>query len=165
MSIIKFTCATVGGALNPVNGPIEKIRVGKNQEAEVILSGFIGAGRVKQGEDFVPSAYGRLPVKAALVGEGTKTRYFLEIAGGLRGVLFRNADKGNDERAPDYVGNIEVEGDMVYPLFGRKVKSENGEFVSLSSGEIEAKRSRGNGQGNGSDAPTPEHDSGTVIPF
>jgi hypothetical protein len=163
MSIISFTCKTLGGALNPVNGPVEKIRVSRDEEAEVILSGFIGAGRIKKGDDYVPEAFGRLTCKAALVGTGAKQRYYLDIAGGLRGVLFKNNEKGDNAKAPDYVGNVEV-GDMVYPLYGRKIQGENGHFIGLSSGEIEPKRERNSGGGgtngtNGTnDAPPPAGD-------
>ena len=144
MSIIAFTCATLGGALNPVKvaGSAGEISVGRNQKAPVVMTGYIGAGRVKDADgEYKPSAFGRLSAKAALVGEGDKQRLAGEAEGGVRFVLFKNGKK-KSENDPDYTGNLEV-GDVVYPLFGRKIKTEAGSFIGLSSGEAEPRKERG----------------------
>lgn len=152
MSIIAFTCATLGGALNPVKvaGSAGEISVGRNQKSAVVMEGYIGAGRVKGADgEYKPSAFGRLSAKAALVGEGDKQRLVGEVEGGLRFVLFKNGKKkeGSDL---DYTGNLEV-GDVMYPLFGSKVKTDPGSFIRVWSGEAEPRKERGNTGG------TPAH--------
>lgn len=154
MSIVKFTCETLSGALNNCKNGGE-IRVGKDVKAKVVMDGYIGAGRVKNGDDFAPSAFGRLPLQAALVGEGDKSRLVLEVAGGLRGVLFANKNK-EEAKDPDYTGNLEV-GDEEFGLFGRKVKTENGTFISLSSTTASSKASRGNRHGGNGGKSSGQH--------
>lgn len=164
MSIIQFTVKTLGGALNPSTGPVEEIRVSRDETAKVVMTGFIGAGREKNAEGkYESTGFGRLPVKAAIVGEGGKQRYYLDIAGGLRGVLFKN-NKKNGDNDPDYTGNIEV-GEQVYPLFGRKIDSDNGSFVSLNSGEAEAKGARGGRSNSSSSQDDGQYSSRQEIPF
>lgn len=140
MSIVKLSCATISGAINFVTDSNEEIRISKDNKAQVIAEGYIGAGRVEKtpgSGDYVASAFGRLPLKAAVAGaKGTPSfRLVLDVAGGLRGVLFVN-DKKEKESDPDYTGRLEVD-DLEYPLFGRKVGGQSGEFISLNS--LEAK--------------------------
>jgi hypothetical protein len=161
MSIISFTVATISGSLSKAEKAGDEIYVGKGKKAAVVLDGYIGAPRVK-GDDGVykATAYGRLPVQAAITGEGASQRYVLEIAGGLRGVLFK-AEKKN-ENSPDYTGNIDLDDDNVLPLFGRKISSENGDFISLSSAQVEPRKNGNGGQQHSQSAPA---DLDNDIPF
>lgn len=163
MSIIKFSVKTVSGALNPVNGDAGEIGVSKNEKAKVVMTGYVGAPRVQQADGtYKSSAFGRLPVQAAITGEGDKKRYVIEIAGGLRGVLFPAKNK-KDEKSPDYTGNIDLGDGTEMALFGRKVSSESGNFISLSSGEAKAKEDHGNGGKTAASHESFESDSD--IPF
>ncbi len=161
MSIIKFSVTTLGGALNPVQSTAE-ISVGRNEKARVVMEGYIGAGRMKDSNgDYKPSAFGRLPCQAALVGDDDKRRLVIEIAGGLRGVLFKNAKK-KAESDPDYNGKLEV-GDEEYGLFGRKVKTDAGEFISLSSTEASPRQQTSKGANS---VPAHDHaDDSRDVPF
>lgn len=145
MSIIKFAVKTVSGSLESVQSS-EEISVGKDAKAKVVLAGYIGGPREK-GEDgkYHSTVYGRLPVKGAIAGTGDNQRYVLDIAGGLRGVLFKAREKKTD-KSPDYTGNIELDRETVMPLFGRIVKTQDGEFISLSSMEAEPKKQSGSQQ-------------------
>lgn len=163
MSIIAFTTKTVAGSMSKVQTSA-KIRVSKSEEAQVVLSGYIGAPRVKQGDgQYKASAYGRLPLQAALTGTGDKQRYVLEIAGGLRGVLFKAKQSG--ENSPDYMGNIDLGGGMEMALFGRKVSNDGGDFISLSSGEAKPAQPRGNGGSQQSEQHAPDFSDDDGIPF
>lgn len=163
MSIISFTVATISGSLSKAEKAGDEIYVGKGKKAAVVLDGYIGAPRVK-GDDGVykASAYGRLPVQAAITGEGDNQRYVLEIAGGLRGVLFKANEKKGDN-SPDYTGNIDLDDDNVLPLFGRKISSENGDFISLSSAQAEPRKNGNGGQQQSHSAPADAFDDS--IPF
>lgn len=164
MSIIKFTVATVSGALNKAPANSGEINVGKDKKATVALVGYIGAPREKQSDgSYKSTAYGRLSVKAAIAGDGEAKRYVLEIEGGLRGVLFPAKNK-KDEKAPDYNGNIDLGDGTEMGLFGRKQHSENGDFISLSSTEAKAKQ-EAKGKGGSKSAPAPSFDDDGDIPF
>ena len=162
MSIITFTTNTISGALNKANST-DEISIGRGNKAKVIMTGYIGAPREKdENGEYRSTAFGRLPVQAAIAGEGDKQRYVLDIAGGLRGVLFRNPKSG--ENSPDYVGNIELSNAEEMTLYGRKVSTQNGDFISLSSSEAKPKP---NGNSNGSQS-APASDDGfnsSDIPF
>lgn len=134
MSLIQFAVKTVSGSMAKAKPTSDKIRVSKDQEVEVSMEGYIGGPRTK-GDDgkYRASVYGRLPLQAAVVESNGKKRYVLEIAGGLRGVLF--PVKELKDGGPDYSGNIDLGNGMEMPLFGRKVQTEQGGFISLSSGE------------------------------
>lgn len=162
MSIINFSVKSLGGALNKVNSSAQ-ISVSRDQKANVVMEGYIGAGRIKNDDGkYVASGYGRLPVQAALTGEGDKQRLVLEIAGGLRGVLFKNTKK-KDDNDPDYTGRLESD-DFEYGLFGRKVNSEAGEFISLSSTDAKPREQRGTQNSSSSQQNHPADDDGSV-PF
>lgn len=126
--LIQINTAQVKGAIFNSKSDRE-ISVAKNEKAKVVMTGFIGAGEIKEGNDYKPTAFGRLPVEAALAGKGESQRLVLQVAGGLRGVLFKAADG----KEFDYNGNLEDGNGNEYPLFGRKVKGEQGVFISLSS--------------------------------
>jgi hypothetical protein len=166
MSLIAFTVATLSGALNKCSSN-EEIYVAKGVKAKVIMDGYIAGPRVKNDDGtYSVSVFGRLPTRAALAGEGTKTpRLVIDIAGVARGVLFKHTKK--DDKDPDYTGNIEV-GDQVYPLFGRKVKTEAGEFISLNTLPAETKGQSSN-SGSQTSAPAADASFGTAygddIPF
>ena len=91
--------------------------------------------------------WGRLGVRAAATKTGDKQYYVLDIEGGLRGVLFPTAKKG--ENSPDYAGNIDLDNGMQLPLFARRMQGRNGSFISISSGTAERKESSGNNASSG----------------
>lgn len=163
MSLINFAVKTVSGSMSKVKASSDTIRVSKTEEAPVVMEGYIGGPRTK-GEDgkYRASVYGRLPLQAAVVESKGKNRYVLEIAGGLRGVLF--PVKEQKEGGPDYSGNIDLGNGKEMPLFGRKVQTEQGAFISLSSGEA---RDAENKNGDSSAPANQGHgfDSDDDIPF
>jgi hypothetical protein len=163
MSIITFTTKTVSGAMSKTQSQA-KIRVSRTEESDVVMEGYIGGPRVK-GDDgkYRASEYGRLPFQAAIAGTGPAQRYVLEIAGGLRGVLFPTTNKTGDN-SPDYSGNIDLGNDTELPLFGRKVNSDNGSFISLSSGEAQPIKPK-NGKHSEPDQQAPSFDGDDDIPF
>lgn len=165
--INRLSVETVSGALNPVNGSTEEVFVGKGQKAKVVMQGYIG-GPQEKGDDgkYHSTVYGRLPVKAGVAGTNGNQRYVLDIAGGLRGVLFKAKEKKND-KSPDYAGNIDF-GDQIMPLFGRKITTQTGSFISLSSMKLEAKKDSGHSAGQpaaAAPAQAPEDDFGDDVPF
>ncbi|HEX7324500.1 MAG TPA: hypothetical protein VF292_03985 [Rhodanobacteraceae bacterium] len=165
MSIIKsLSVETVSGALKPVKGSTDEISIGKGQKAKVVMQGYIG-GPQEKGDDgkYRSTVYGRLPVSAAVAGTNGNQRYVLDIAGGLHGVLFKAKEKKND-KSPDYAGNIDF-GDQIMPLFGRKVTTQNGSFISLSSMKLEAKKDSGHSARQPAPAQAPEDDFGDDVPF
>lgn len=146
MSIVQITAATLSGVLNHLDGDSihdgNTINAGKGEKVVVTMTGYVGAADVKEGKEYVPGPYGRLPIRAAWAGEGDKERIVLDLAGGLRGVLFENGKKDKDDDA-DYIGNVEDGDGKEFPLFGRKkTSSEYGDFISLSSMERQEPRQR-----------------------
>ncbi|AJW47690.1 MULTISPECIES: hypothetical protein [Ralstonia] len=154
MSLITINTKQVSGALfNEKNG--RELFVARNTKSPVIMTGYVGAGEVK-GEDgkYSPTEYGRLTMEAALAGEGDNSRLVLSIGGGaLRGVLFRAKKDGVNY---DYQGMIEDGNGFEYPVFGRKIDGERGQFIALSSMD-KAKREE---NGSASNAPArKEHEA------
>lgn len=167
MSLITINTKQVSGALfNDKNG--RELFVARNTKAPVIMTGYVGAGEVK-GEDgkYSPTEYGRLSMEASLAGEGDNTRLVLSIGGGaLRGVLFRAKKEGVNY---DYQGMIEDGSGLEYPVFGRKIDGERGQFIALSSMDKEKREENGNG-GNGQSSARKEReavpaDADTDLPF
>lgn len=160
-SLVKLNGA-VQGAIFPEASDREIFVGGKDQDgkpvkAKVLMTGAITSVEKPNADGkYVAERYGRLPVEAAAAGEGEKKRLVLQIAGGLRAVLFAttDADKAefrkrvgkDDAEAPDYNGSIELgDGTEAY-LDGYRRKSADGKsFISLRSGKVkEAKNGNGN---------------------
>jgi hypothetical protein len=144
MSIIQLVAPALAGALFNDKAPTEgkkprEIFVGKGEKANVVMSGYVGAADVKDGDDWVAGDYGRLNVRVAHAGDGDKTRLVLELDGGLRGVLFRNTEDGKNY---DYVGNIDAGNGNEYVLFGRDVDGAQGPFIGLSSSALKVKEAK-----------------------
>lgn len=144
-NLITITTPQIAGALFNAQNSERELFVARDTKAKVVMTGYLGAGEVKEGEKYVPTAYGRLPVEAAKAGEGDKARLVLSIAGGaLRGVLFK-AKKADAKY--EYQGNVEDGTGKEYPIFGRLMKSSAGEaFINISSMDKTEPTARGNGE-------------------
>jgi hypothetical protein len=49
----------------------------------------------------------------------------------MSGILFRNAHKGDNDKRPDYTGDVKI-GGVVYKLAGWVKERQKGKFLSLS---------------------------------
>jgi len=165
MAIVKILTAGLSGAMEAVKGTAGTMNVGKGVKETVVMTGYLGAPREKGSDgEYKASAFGRLPIQAALTGEGDKKRYVIDIAGGLRGVLFKKKNKKED-KDPDYTGSVDLGDGTELGLFGRTVKGENGTFISLSTTSEPKARQNQNG---GHSAPAPVDNGGFEdddIPF
>ncbi len=173
-SLIKLN-GSVQGAIFPEASERE-IFVAKNVKAKVIMTGALKSVDKKNDDGkYVAERFGRLPIEVAMTGDGDKKRLVLQIAGGLRGVLFAttDADKAefrkrigkDDAEAPDYNGSIELgDGTEAY-LDGYRRKSDDGKsFISLRSGKVkEAKSGTGNGNSTAAHSAPPVGDDD--LPF
>lgn len=136
MSIISIQVPAIQAALFPVRGESQTVKV-YGVESPVLFTGSLQAADKKDGDRWVPGAYGRLSVRAAKASSREGKEYLaLVIDGGLQGRLYK-AEPGKDY---EYVGSIDAGGGEEFVVFGRRRKSEGGvSFISLNSAERKAK--------------------------
>lgn len=160
MSFVNIAVPSIQGALFQEKSE-KKIKV-YGRESAVIMSGSIQAADKKEGDKYVPLAYGRLAVQAAKAETKDGKEYlFLSIEGGLQGHLHK-ADPGQDY---DYAGSIDAGDGTEFVVFGRRRKSEGGvSFISLNSAERKAKKSAP-AKAAAATAPAPANDFDDDIPF
>lgn len=140
-SFVQIAVPAVQGALFAEKNDL-KIKV-YGQEKPVVMSGSLQAADKKEGDKYVPTAYGRLGIKAVKASTKDGKEYLqLVIDGGLSGRLFKAEGKDYD-----YAGAIDTGDGHEFAIFGRKRKSEAGNsFIALSSGERRAKEAHSNGE-------------------
>ncbi|MCX8016363.1 MAG: hypothetical protein N2690_00470 [Rhodocyclaceae bacterium] len=141
MALINIAVSSIQGALFPSKGGAEMKVYGA--PSPVLFEGSLQAADKKDGDRWVPTAYGRLRVQAAkATSKGGKEYLHLAIEGGLTGRLFK-AEAGKDY---DYSGVIDAGGDEEFVVFGRRRKSEGGvSFIALNSAERKKKEAPNNG--------------------
>lgn len=134
MNFVQISVPAIQGALFTEKGE-RTIKV-YGKESPVVMTGSIAATDKKDGDRYVPTAYGRLNVQAAKAQSREGKEYlFLLIEGGLQGRLTKAEGKDYD-----YIGSIDAGGDEEFTVFGRKRKSEGGlTFISLNSADRKKK--------------------------
>jgi len=100
-----------------------KMHVGSKLKAPVTMVGYLGQMGAKGS-----SGQGRLSLRAGLVCRGSKSRYVVEVDGGLRGVLF----EAHDGRA-DFTGNLDAGDGSEYGFYARRQRSANGDTLLLTT--------------------------------
>lgn len=162
MSFVTIAVPAIQGALFAEKGGSTIKVYGK--ESPVVMVGTIQASDRKEGDKYVPTAYGRLAVKAAKAQTRDGKDYlFLSIEGGLQGRLFKAEGKDYD-----YSGSIDAGNGEEFVIFGRKRKSEGGvTFISLNSAERKkAEATNGGGKGKTAKASQVEDDFEDIdVPF
>lgn len=160
MSFVNIATTAIQGALfQEKNNKTIKVY---GRESAVIMSGSIQAADKKEGDKYVPMAYGRLAVLAAKAETRDGKEYLhLAIEGGLQGRLYK-ADPG---REYEYAGAIDAGDGTEFVVFGRRRKSEGGvSFISLNSAERKAKEPAP-AKAAAATAPAPADDFDDDIPF
>lgn len=134
MSLVKIAVPAIQGALFTEKSD-RSIKV-YGKDSTVIMTGSISATDKKEGDKYVPMAYGRLNLQAAKAQTREGKEYmFLLVDGGLQGRLMKAEGKDYD-----YIGSIDAGEDEEFVVFGRKRKSEGGlSFISINSAERKKK--------------------------